>query len=57
MKRQKCSACGNNAFAYRLEADGTKTYLCLNHLPTGKAPDAGDVALYPDRMREKPRST
>jgi hypothetical protein len=56
MKRQKCSACGKNAFAYRLEEDGTKTYLCLNHLPTGKAPDAAEIAPHRDGNRDKPRS-
>jgi hypothetical protein len=42
MKRQKCSSCGKDAFAYRIEADGSKTYLCLQHFPEGEAPDYWD---------------
>jgi hypothetical protein len=37
-----CSSCGKPAFAYRLEADGTKTYVCLKHLPGGDAPNNDD---------------
>ena len=37
-----CSSCGKPAFAYRLEADGTKIYLCLKHLPSGDAPNDDD---------------
>ena len=30
------------AFAYRIEADGSKTYLCLEHLPGGEDPHDGN---------------
>jgi len=38
MKREKCSVCGKPACAYRLEADRSRIYLCLDHLPVGEAP-------------------
>jgi hypothetical protein len=57
MQRHKCSACGRDAFAYRLEEDGTKTYLCLDHLPTGKAPDPNVAAPRRDANSDKPNST
>jgi hypothetical protein len=34
MTRHRCHCCGRPAFAYRLEPDGTKTYLCEKHIPT-----------------------
>lgn len=46
MTRPKCSSCGKDAFAYLIEEDGSRTYLCLEHFPTGNAPYYGD--------REKP---
>jgi hypothetical protein len=39
MKKRKCSFCGKAAFAYRIEVDESKTYLCLKHLPDGEAPE------------------
>ena len=42
MRQRMCSSCGKPAFAYRIEADGTKTYLCLKHLPSGDAPNDDD---------------
>jgi hypothetical protein len=33
MHRRKCNSCGKDAFAYRIEADGSRTYLCERHLP------------------------
>jgi hypothetical protein len=41
MSRRKCISCGKPAIAYRAEADGSRTYLCLKHLPDGEAPLAG----------------
>jgi CDGSH-type Zn-finger protein len=38
-ERQKCAYCGKTAFAYRLEPDGSKTWLCTDHLPTDDADD------------------
>jgi len=38
MAERKCIACGEEAFAYRIEADSSKTYLCLDHFPDGEAP-------------------
>ena len=38
MTERKCSSCGKAAFAYRIEADGSKTYLCLEHFPDEKPP-------------------
>lgn len=29
----KCSSCGKDAFAYLIEADGARIYLCLDHFP------------------------
>ena len=37
MKQPRCSLCGHSAFAYRMETDGSKTYLCLAHLPDSAA--------------------
>jgi hypothetical protein len=37
MSRRKCISCGKPAIAYRAEADGSRTYLCLKHLPDGEA--------------------
>jgi hypothetical protein len=33
MPHKKCSLCERPAIAYRLESDGTKTYLCDGHIP------------------------
>jgi hypothetical protein len=33
MTRHKCSECNRAAIAYRLDGDGTKTYLCDRHIP------------------------
>jgi len=33
MKERKCVFCGKKAFAYRMEADGSRTYLCMKHIP------------------------
>ena len=32
-KKSKCVFCHKSANAYRLEGDGSKTYLCLDHIP------------------------
>lgn len=31
---RKCIHCDRQAMAYRLEEDGSKSYLCEDHLPT-----------------------
>jgi len=38
MERHKCILCGKAAFAYRVESDGSRDYLCAMHLPEGDAP-------------------
>jgi len=43
MPRRTCSCCGKTAIAYRIEADGSKTYLCEDHLPAGNAPHHGEA--------------
>lgn len=37
MRARKYSMCEKPAFAFRIETDGAKTYLCLKHLPEGEA--------------------
>jgi hypothetical protein len=32
-KQSECVFCHKHANAYRLESDGSKTYLCLDHIP------------------------
>ena len=34
MEHRRCICCAAPAHAYRLEPDGTRIYLCLEHLPT-----------------------
>jgi len=34
MPTRKCDLCRRPAIAYRLEGDGTRTYLCDQHIPT-----------------------
>ena len=33
---QKCAYCDKRAAAYRLEGDGSRLYLCVNHIPGGE---------------------
>jgi len=49
MTQRKCSSCGKPAFAYQIEADGKKTYLCLEHLPDDSTPYVGNPQKSPDR--------
>jgi hypothetical protein len=44
MKKRACSICGRTAFAYRIEADGARTYFCMTHLPDGEAPHEDEAA-------------
>ena len=37
MARTKCNACGKAAFAYMVESDGARLYLCLDHFPASDA--------------------
>jgi hypothetical protein len=47
MTRRKCDLCGKDAFAYRIEADRTRTYLCLDHFPEGEASHPGEPQKKP----------
>jgi hypothetical protein len=47
MTRRKCSSCGKDAFAYLIEADGSRIYLCLDHFPNHDAPHYGDQQKTP----------
>jgi hypothetical protein len=38
MGKRKCHCCGRDAFAYLIEADGSRTYFCLDHFPAHDAP-------------------
>jgi hypothetical protein len=38
MELRKCTSCGQPAYAYRLEPDGSRVYLCLKHLPEWDSP-------------------
>jgi hypothetical protein len=51
MTQRKCSSCGKDAFAYRLEADGARTYLCAGHIPQERVHDYLDSD---DRFYEAP---
>jgi len=42
MTQRKCHSCGKDAFAYLIEADGSRLYFCLEHFPTHDAPRPGD---------------
>jgi hypothetical protein len=56
MTRQKCSSCGKDAFAYLIEADGSRIYLCLDHFPNHDAPHYGQQPKPPGgRKPEDPR--
>jgi len=35
-QRQKCVHCDKRAMAYRLEGDGSRIYLCEDHVPGGE---------------------
>lgn len=48
MTRRKCFHCGKPAFAYRIEPDDTRTYLCFDHFPEGEAP------LHPEPQKKPP---
>ena len=52
MTRQKCSSCGNDAFAYLIEADGSRIYLCLEHFPGRDAPRFGEQQKTPNDSGE-----
>jgi hypothetical protein len=41
MERKRCHYCNKPAAAYRLESDGSRTYLCLDHIPV--TPEADDL--------------
>jgi hypothetical protein len=41
-KKQECVFCHKPANAYRLEGDGSKTYLCLDHIPVTEQVTAQD---------------
>ena len=43
-KHAHCVFCHKPANAYRLEADGSKTYLCLDHIPVTEQIPAKDQA-------------
>jgi hypothetical protein len=51
MTRRKCSSCGKDAFAYLIEADGSRIYLCLDHFPNHDAPHYGDQQKTPGRRK------
>ena len=40
----KCILCGDSAFAYRIEKDGSKSYLCEKHVPVEDVPEARIMA-------------
>jgi len=42
MTQRKCHSCGKDAFAYLIEADGSRLYFCLEHFPLHDAPHPGD---------------
>jgi len=42
MGQRKCHTCGKDAFAYLIEADGSRIYFCLDHFPIHDAPHSGD---------------
>ena len=42
MTQRKCHSCGKDAFAYLIEAYGSRLYFCLEHFPTHDAPRPGD---------------
>jgi hypothetical protein len=54
MRREKCSFCGKKAFAFRLEADGSRIYLCITHLPEREEPAQALVEKWEDRPAAKP---
>ena len=35
-QNRKCAFCDKRAMAYRLEGDGSKLYLCPDHIPGGE---------------------
>jgi hypothetical protein len=43
MTRSKCSSCGKDAFAYLIEPDGSRVYLCVDHFPDADAQRADDT--------------
>ena len=47
MTLRKCSSCGKDAFAYLIEADGLRIYLCLDHFPDRDAPHYDDQQKAP----------
>jgi hypothetical protein len=44
-KQSRCVFCHKHANAYRLEADGSKTYLCLDHIPVTEQVPVKDQAV------------
>ncbi len=44
-RNTKCVFCHKPANAYRLESDGSKTYLCLDHIPVTEQIPAKDQAV------------
>jgi hypothetical protein len=52
--------CGKPAFAYRREADDSRIYLCIAHLPIGEAPhfdeaEAAEGALAGAKPDQSPK--
>jgi len=35
-QNRKCAYCEKRAMAYRLEGDGSRLYLCVDHIPGGE---------------------
>jgi hypothetical protein len=35
-QHRKCTHCDKRAMAYRLEEDGSRIYLCVDHVPGGE---------------------
>ncbi len=56
MTRHKCHSCGRPAFAYRIEPDGTRTYLCEKHIPTDETsgPDKSSGPVFHARENGGP---
>jgi hypothetical protein len=52
-KHAHCVFCHKPANAYRLEDDGSKTYLCLDHIPVTEQVPAKDEAATAELKKPK----
>jgi hypothetical protein len=51
-----CAICGKAAIAFAVEKDGSRTGLCLNHIPTQEAEQPYGILIAGKTACEQPKS-